>query len=274
MLQDVGRAADRRRRRDHQRRRVRPARRAGRARSTCRSIPTLMGWGAIPDDHRLMAGMVGLQTVAPVRQRHDAGVGLRARHRQPVGQPAHRRPRHLPARPHVRARRHRAHPDRPRVRARLRDRVRRGRRAGAVRRGGQGAQGGGCAPTTARGSSECAKRKRTMLRRTHFDDVPVKPQRVYEEMNRAFGRDTRYVSTIGLSQIAGGAVPARVQAAALDQRRAGGPAGLDAARGAGGVRGRPGRARSWRCRATTTSSSSSRSWRSGRSSTCPTSTSS
>ena len=25
-------------------------------------VPTLMGWGAIPDDHRLMAGMVGLQT--------------------------------------------------------------------------------------------------------------------------------------------------------------------------------------------------------------------
>ena len=25
-------------------------------------IPTLMGWGAIPDDHALMAGMVGLQT--------------------------------------------------------------------------------------------------------------------------------------------------------------------------------------------------------------------
>ena len=43
-----------------------------------------------------------------------------------------------------------------------------------------------------------------MLRRTHFDNVPVKPQRVYEEMNRTFGRDTRYVSTIGLSQIAGG----------------------------------------------------------------------
>ncbi|MBI0375649.1 glyoxylate carboligase, partial [Streptomyces albiflaviniger] len=41
----------------------------------------------------------------------------------------------------------------------------------------------------------------TMLRRTHFDQVPVKPQRVYEEMNKAFGRDTRYVSTIGLSQI-------------------------------------------------------------------------
>jgi tartronate-semialdehyde synthase len=41
-----------------------------------------------------------------------------------------------------------------------------------------------------------------MLRRTHFDDVPIKPQRVYEEMNVVFGRDVRYVSAIGLSQIA------------------------------------------------------------------------
>jgi len=31
--------------------------------------------------------------------------------------------------------------------------------------------------------------------------VPIKPQRVYQEMNKAFGPDTRYVSTIGLSQI-------------------------------------------------------------------------
>ena len=41
-----------------------------------------------------------------------------------------------------------------------------------------------------------------MLRRTPFDDVPIKPQRVYEEMNKVFGKDTCYVSTIGLSQIA------------------------------------------------------------------------
>jgi TPP-dependent 2-oxoacid decarboxylase len=33
--------------------------------------------------------------------------------------------------------------------------------------------------------------------------VPIKPQRVYEEMNKAFGRDTVYVTTIGLSRIAG-----------------------------------------------------------------------
>ncbi len=42
-----------------------------------------------------------------------------------------------------------------------------------------------------------------MKRKTHFDQVPLKPQRVYEEMNKAFGRDTTYVTTIGLSQIAG-----------------------------------------------------------------------
>jgi hypothetical protein len=33
--------------------------------------------------------------------------------------------------------------------------------------------------------------------------VPIKPMRVYEEMNKVFRRDTTYVTTIGLSQIAG-----------------------------------------------------------------------
>jgi tartronate-semialdehyde synthase len=52
-------------------------------------------------------------------------------------------------------------------------------------------------------AARCAERKRLMLRKTHFDNVPMKPQRVYEEMNKVFGRDTTYVTTIGLSQIAG-----------------------------------------------------------------------
>jgi tartronate-semialdehyde synthase len=52
-------------------------------------------------------------------------------------------------------------------------------------------------------AAECLRRKRTMLRKTHFDQVPLKPQRVYEEMNTAFGTDVCYVTTIGLSQIAG-----------------------------------------------------------------------
>jgi tartronate-semialdehyde synthase len=50
---------------------------------------------------------------------------------------------------------------------------------------------------------DCVQRKGSMQRRTHFDDIPIKPHRVYEEMNRVFGPDTRYISTIGLSQIAG-----------------------------------------------------------------------
>jgi tartronate-semialdehyde synthase len=52
-------------------------------------------------------------------------------------------------------------------------------------------------------AGECLQRKQTMHRKTHFDQVPLKPQRVYEEMNNAFGDNACYVTTIGLSQIAG-----------------------------------------------------------------------
>jgi tartronate-semialdehyde synthase len=52
-------------------------------------------------------------------------------------------------------------------------------------------------------AAECLHRKQTMHRKTNFDTVPMKPQRVYQCMNRAFDEDTCYVSTIGLSQIAG-----------------------------------------------------------------------
>jgi tartronate-semialdehyde synthase len=51
-------------------------------------------------------------------------------------------------------------------------------------------------------AGECKERKRTMLRKTNFENVPMKPQRVYQCMNNAFGKDACYVSTIGLSQIA------------------------------------------------------------------------
>ena len=166
-------------------------------------VPTLMGWGAIPDDHRLMAGMVGPADVAPVRQRHVPGVGLRARHRQPVGQPAHRRAGPLPRA----AARSCTSTSSPRRSAGCSRRTTgscptRGRPLSCSSRW-PGSARGGCG-TTARWVEQCAKRKLSMLRRTHFDNVPMKPQRVYEEMNRTFGRDTRYVSTIGLSQIAGG----------------------------------------------------------------------
>jgi tartronate-semialdehyde synthase len=53
-------------------------------------------------------------------------------------------------------------------------------------------------------AAACAERKGSVeyQRKTNFESVPMKPQRVYQCMNRAFGKDVCYVSTIGLSQIA------------------------------------------------------------------------
>src|SRR5215216_5880648 len=167
-------------------------------------IPTLMGWGAIPDDHRLMAGMAGLQT----SQRYGnanllasdlvLGIGNRWANRHTGGLEVYRRGRrfiHVDIEPTQIGR---VFPPEYGIVSdagaalRLFVEVARERRAA------------GRLPDHTDWVEECAERKRTMLRRTHFDDVPVKPQRVYEEMIKAFGKDTRYVSTIGLSQIAGG----------------------------------------------------------------------
>ncbi|MGH8600839.1 MAG: thiamine pyrophosphate-dependent enzyme, partial [Burkholderiales bacterium] len=52
--------------------------------------------------------------------------------------------------------------------------------------------------------AECQERKRTLHRRTDFDNVPIKPQRVFHEVNAAFNDDTRFVTAIGLYQIASG----------------------------------------------------------------------
>jgi tartronate-semialdehyde synthase len=40
-----------------------------------------------------------------------------------------------------------------------------------------------------------------MARRDDFDDVPIKPPRVFREINEFFGRDTTFVTAIGLYQI-------------------------------------------------------------------------
>ncbi|WP_100500533.1 glyoxylate carboligase [Geodermatophilus chilensis] len=167
-------------------------------------VPTLMGWGSIPDDHRLMAGMAGLQT----SQRYGnqnllasdfvLGVGNRWANRHTGGLETYTRGRtfvHVDVEPTQIGRVFT--PD-----------------LGIVSDAGAALQlfvevarerqAAGQLPDRGTWVEECGERKRTLLRRTHFDDVPIKPQRVYEEMNKAFGKDTRYVSTIGLSQIAGG----------------------------------------------------------------------
>ena len=133
-------AADRGRRRDHQRRRVRSA---GRVRRGHRRAgdPDPDGLGLHPRRPSADGRHGRPADQPPLRQRHLPQVGLRARHRQPLGQPAHRHDRELHQGPQVRARRHRADPDRPRVQSRLRHRLRRQGGARAVRRGGQGMEG-------------------------------------------------------------------------------------------------------------------------------------
>ncbi|MGK5683839.1 glyoxylate carboligase [Actinoplanes sp. URMC 104] len=167
-------------------------------------VPTLMGWGAIPDDHRLMAGMAGLQTAhqygnaTMLASDFVLGIGNRWANRHTGGLDVYRRGRtfvHVDIEPTQIGR---VFPpdygivsDAGAALELLVELARERRDAGRLR-------------DYAAWVEDCVKRKHTMLRRTHFDDVPIKPQRVYEEMNLAFGRDTRYVSTIGLSQIAGG----------------------------------------------------------------------
>jgi tartronate-semialdehyde synthase len=166
-------------------------------------IPTLMGWGAIPDDHPLMAGMVGLQTshrygnATFLESDFVLGIGNRWANRHTGGLDTYRRGRtfvHVDIEPTQIGRVF--PPDYgivsdARAALDLFVDVARERKAG------------GLLPDWSEWVSQCDRRKRTLQRKTHFDDVPVKPQRVYEEMNWAFSRNARYVSTIGLSQIAG-----------------------------------------------------------------------
>ncbi len=167
-------------------------------------IPTLMGWGAIPDDHPLMAGMVGLQTshrygnATMLESDFVLGIGNRWANRHTGGLDVYRSGRrfvHVDVEPTQIGRVFA--PDYGIVsdaRAALELFV-----AAAKERAA-----GHDLPDYGVWVKDCQQRKQTMQRRTHFGDTPIKPQRVYEEMNRAFGRDVRYVSTIGLSQIAGG----------------------------------------------------------------------
>jgi tartronate-semialdehyde synthase len=165
-------------------------------------VPTLMGWGSIPDDHALMVGMVGLQTAHQygnatlLASDFVVGIGNRWANRHTGSVDVYTKGRtfvHVDIEPTQIGRVF--GPDYGIVsdaKAALELFV-------AISREWKAS---GKLKDRANWVAECRERKRTMLRRTHFDDVPLKPQRVYEEMNKAFGRDTCYVSTIGLSQIA------------------------------------------------------------------------
>ena len=164
-------------------------------------VPTLMGWGTIPDDHYLNAGMVGLQTshrygnATMLASDFVLGIGNRWANRHTGGidtYTAGRRFVHVDIAPtqigRVFAPDFGIVSDAKAALELFVEVARERKDAGSL-------------PDRDSWAGECHERKRTMWRKTHFDNVPIKPQRVYEEMNRAFGKDARYVSTIGLSQI-------------------------------------------------------------------------
>ncbi|MGA4778531.1 glyoxylate carboligase [Cellulosimicrobium sp. AB352] len=166
-------------------------------------IPTLMGWGVIPDDHALMAGMAGLQTshrygnANLLASDFVLGIGNRWANRHTGGLDTYRAGRtfvHVDIEPtqigRVFAPDYGIVSDAKAALELFVEVARERRDAGRAR-------------DYADWAAECAERKRTLQRKTHFTEIPIKPQRVYEEMNKAFGPETRYVTTIGLSQIAG-----------------------------------------------------------------------
>jgi tartronate-semialdehyde synthase len=166
-------------------------------------IPTLMGWGAIPDDHPLMAGMCGLQTshrygnATMLASDFVLGIGNRWANRHTGSVDVYTKGRtfvHVDIEPTQIGRVFM--PDfgivsDAKAALQLFVEVARERKAAAALK------------DRSDWVFRCQERKRLMHRKTHFEQIPIKPQRVYEEMNKAFGRDTVYVTTIGLSQIAG-----------------------------------------------------------------------
>src|SRR5690242_12652278 len=164
-------------------------------------VPTLMGWGALPDDHRLMAGMAGLQTAhrygnaTVLASDFVLGIGNRWANRHTGGLATYTTGRtfvHVDIEPtqigRVFAPDYGIVSDAKAALELFVAAARERKESGRLKDRSSWAQA-------------CQQRKRTLLRRTSFDVTPIKPQRVYQEMNRAFGRDVRYVSTIGLSQI-------------------------------------------------------------------------
>ncbi len=165
-------------------------------------IPTLMGWGTIPDDHPQMVGMVGLQTSHRYGNANFLAsdfvlaIGNRFANRHTGSIPVYTKGRkfvHIDIEPTQIGRIF--NPDLGIVSDAKAALIQLIAVAKDLKKAGKLAD-------RSAWLKECQQRKKTMLRKTHFAEAPMKPHRVYEEMNKAFGKDTCYVTTIGLSQIA------------------------------------------------------------------------
>ena len=167
-------------------------------------IPTLMGWGTIPDDHELNAGMVGLQTQHRygnanfLAANFAIGIGNRWANRHTGSVEVYTKGKtfvHIDVDPTQIGRVFSPElgivADAGRALDALVAEVRERKRLGAV-------------PDRADWVANVQERKRRMLRRTDYADTPVKPQRVFAEVNAAFDDDTQFVTAIGLYQILSG----------------------------------------------------------------------
>lgn len=166
-------------------------------------VPTLMGWGIIADDHELNAGMVGLQTSHRygnanfLESDFVLGIGNRWANRHTGKLDVYTQGRtfvHVDIEPtqigKIFAPDLGITSDAGAALELFVEVARELKAAGRLK-------------DRSAWAASTQERRAALQRRTHFDNVPLKPQRVYEEMNRAFGPETRYVTTIGLSQIAG-----------------------------------------------------------------------
>src|SRR4029077_13926811 len=146
-------------------------------------------WGTIPDDHKLMVGMVGLQTAhrygnaTLLASDFVLGIGNRWANRHTGSIDVYTKGRkfvHVDIEPTQIGRVFM--PDYGIVsdaRAALElfvEVARELQAAGRLRERRDWAEA-------------CAERRRPLPRKTHFDNVPIKPQRVYEAMNQALGRE-------------------------------------------------------------------------------------
>jgi glyoxylate carboligase len=216
-------------------------------------IPTLMGWGTIPDDHPLMAGMCGLQTshrygnATMLASDFVLGIGNRWANRHTGSPEVYCKGRkfvHVDIEPTQigrvfapdygivsDAKARWSCSSRWRANGRPPASCATGRRWVAAARS---ASARCCARPTSTSADEAAARLRG-------DEQGLRPRHLLRHHHRPEPDRRR-------------AVPACLRPAPLDQLRPGRPAGLDDAGRAGRARRRPD-ARSWRCRATTTSSS-------------------
>jgi tartronate-semialdehyde synthase len=162
-------------------------------------VPTLMGWGAIANDHPLYAGLAGIQT--QTRAGNETllasdcvlAVGARFADRHTGDLDVYRGERtfiHVDVEPTQIGRVF--GPDLGIVadaKLALQALVEAARRRLGTGRG------------TTTWAEQVPDRRRALARKTDYDNVPIKPQRVFQEVNEFFDRDTVFVTAIGLYQI-------------------------------------------------------------------------